>query len=167
MQRTKFPYTAKSSAKVIRHAVAIDERRAKFRQDLISGERHIDHQNHHNHLHLHLHHHKHENGNGTDGEDKKPLVQTPPVHQTQAPRFQPQSRRVGISLGIPDARPGQGSASPGLSSRASQSSLNSYMNAAEREDDRELEEDEKAPQDIQEVWFPGLLPEFSFLSVPD
>ena len=37
MQRTKFPYTARSSAKVIRHAVSIDERRAKFRQDLISG----------------------------------------------------------------------------------------------------------------------------------
>lgn len=36
MQRSKFPYTARSSAKVIRHAVSIDERRAKFRQDLIS-----------------------------------------------------------------------------------------------------------------------------------
>lgn len=36
MQRSKFPYTANSSAKVIRHAVSIDERRAKFRQDLIS-----------------------------------------------------------------------------------------------------------------------------------
>lgn len=37
MQRSKFPYTARSSAKTIRHAVGIDERRAKFRQDLISG----------------------------------------------------------------------------------------------------------------------------------
>lgn len=37
MQRSKFPYTARSSAKFIRHAVSIDERRAKFRQDLISG----------------------------------------------------------------------------------------------------------------------------------
>ncbi|KKY16706.1 hypothetical protein UCDDS831_g06770 [Diplodia seriata] len=36
MQRSKFPYTARSTSKVIRHAVAIDERRAKFRQDLIS-----------------------------------------------------------------------------------------------------------------------------------
>ncbi|KAK4222604.1 hypothetical protein QBC38DRAFT_489493 [Podospora fimiseda] len=35
MERSKFPYTARTSAKVIRHAVAIDERRAKFRQDLI------------------------------------------------------------------------------------------------------------------------------------
>lgn len=35
MERSKFPYTAKTSARVIRHAVSIDERRAKFRQDLI------------------------------------------------------------------------------------------------------------------------------------
>lgn len=35
MQRSKFPYTARSSARVIRHAVSIDERRAKFRQDLM------------------------------------------------------------------------------------------------------------------------------------
>ena len=39
LQRSKFPYTAKSSALVIRHAVSIDERRAKFRQDLVSGSR--------------------------------------------------------------------------------------------------------------------------------
>ena len=37
MKRNGFPYTARSTAKVIRHAVSIDERRAKFRQDLISG----------------------------------------------------------------------------------------------------------------------------------
>lgn len=36
MQRSKFPYSARSSAKIIRHAVSIDERRAKFRSDLIS-----------------------------------------------------------------------------------------------------------------------------------
>ncbi|CAK7199862.1 hypothetical protein SEUCBS139899_002548 [Sporothrix eucalyptigena] len=35
MERSKFPYTARSSAKVVRHAVSIDERRAKFRQDLV------------------------------------------------------------------------------------------------------------------------------------
>ncbi|KAF2441363.1 hypothetical protein P171DRAFT_435025 [Karstenula rhodostoma CBS 690.94] len=39
MQRSKFPRTARSSARVIRHAVSIDERRAKFRQDLISQVR--------------------------------------------------------------------------------------------------------------------------------
>ncbi|KAJ5987036.1 hypothetical protein N7451_011401 [Penicillium sp. IBT 35674x] len=39
MERNKFPYTAHSTARVIRHAVSIDERRAKFRQDLISEAR--------------------------------------------------------------------------------------------------------------------------------
>jgi hypothetical protein len=36
MSRNKFPYTARSTARFIRHAVSIGERRAKFRQDLIS-----------------------------------------------------------------------------------------------------------------------------------
>lgn len=72
MQRSKFPYTARSSARIIRHAVGIDERRAKFRQDLISGKRPRDktHKRHRHHLnphhlarhvdahhHFHLHHH--------------------------------------------------------------------------------------------------------------
>ncbi|KAJ5188719.1 hypothetical protein N7491_005039 [Penicillium cf. griseofulvum] len=58
MQRTKFPYTARSSAKIIRHAVGIDERRAKFRQDLISGARPKGKKKHRHHPHLpknHLH----------------------------------------------------------------------------------------------------------------
>lgn len=49
MQRSKFPYTARSSAKVIRHCVSIDERRAKFRQDLIYQKRPED--GHHHLLH--------------------------------------------------------------------------------------------------------------------
>ncbi|KAJ5493051.1 hypothetical protein N7539_001797 [Penicillium diatomitis] len=50
MQRSKFPYTARSSARIIRHAVGIDERRAKFRQDLISGQR-PPAKGHHKHRH--------------------------------------------------------------------------------------------------------------------
>ncbi|KAI1079731.1 hypothetical protein F5B20DRAFT_150630 [Whalleya microplaca] len=49
MQRSKFPYTARSSAKVIRHCVSIDERRAKFRQDLIYqgvGKSRVHHSDH-------------------------------------------------------------------------------------------------------------------------
>ena len=47
MQRSKFPYTARSSAKIIRHAVSIDERRAKFRSDLISEAKSPGHHHHH------------------------------------------------------------------------------------------------------------------------
>ncbi|KAF4468944.1 hypothetical protein FALBO_4161 [Fusarium albosuccineum] len=51
MQRSKFPYTARSSAKVIRHAVSIDERRAKFRQDLMyQNKPQKPHGKHHHHL---------------------------------------------------------------------------------------------------------------------
>src|ERR1700712_3882787 len=39
MSRSKFPYTARSSAKFIRNAVASCERRAKFRQALIRRTR--------------------------------------------------------------------------------------------------------------------------------
>ncbi|KAJ6445013.1 Cellular retinaldehyde-binding/triple function [Purpureocillium lavendulum] len=55
MQRSKFPYTARSSAKVIRHAVSIDERRAKFRQDLMY-QKHPSSKKpgHHHHHHLHM-----------------------------------------------------------------------------------------------------------------
>lgn len=49
MQRSKFPYSARSSAKVIRHAVAINERRAKFRQDLIAAAK-LSQEEHHRHF---------------------------------------------------------------------------------------------------------------------
>jgi uncharacterized protein (DUF2235 family) len=65
MQRSKFPYTARSSAKVIRHAVSIDERRAKFRQDLMYQNNPKVRQHHRRHQlgdwfvreHWKLHHH--------------------------------------------------------------------------------------------------------------
>lgn len=38
LSRGAFPYTALTSAKLIRHAISIDERRAKFRVDLISNK---------------------------------------------------------------------------------------------------------------------------------
>ncbi|GFF64725.1 hypothetical protein CNMCM6936_005056 [Aspergillus lentulus] len=69
MSHNRFPYTARTSAKVIRHAVSIDERRAKFRQDLISevkptGREHRfrlrEHlEKHHVHLPHHTHHQRH------------------------------------------------------------------------------------------------------------
>jgi len=84
MQRSKFPYTARSSARVIRHAVGIDERRAKFRQDLISGKRPHDkkHKRHRPHLaphlarhvdaqhHLHLHQRDAQAAQATQNQDQ-------------------------------------------------------------------------------------------------
>ncbi|KAJ5174493.1 uncharacterized protein N7482_000370 [Penicillium canariense] len=90
MQRSKFPYTARSSARVIRHAVGIDERRAKFRQDLISGPRphgkeHKPHRHHMNprghlarhadaHNHLHIHHQDHHQNRPEPTADPVPAI---------------------------------------------------------------------------------------------
>lgn len=49
LERSKFPYTAQTTARVIRHAVSIDERRAKFRQDLISEVKPLAHDSKHPH----------------------------------------------------------------------------------------------------------------------
>lgn len=77
MERSKFPYTARSSARVIRHAVSIDERRAKFRQDLmyqssiVAAERRRLHALHagagHARQALHSMQEKLSNGTGTSG----------------------------------------------------------------------------------------------------
>ncbi|CAG8887924.1 unnamed protein product [Penicillium egyptiacum] len=81
MQRTKFPYTARSSARVIRHAVGIDERRAKFRQDLISEVRPKEKKKHHHgrpHMpknHLHLFHHEDKEKPQEDLPDNVPAIQ--------------------------------------------------------------------------------------------
>ncbi|EPS29985.1 hypothetical protein POX_b02997 [Penicillium oxalicum] len=82
MQRSKFPYTARSSARIIRHAVGIDERRAKFRQDLISGPRPQtrEHRKLRHHLlsryasatqHLHS---QHQGAQATSGEPEVPAI---------------------------------------------------------------------------------------------
>ncbi|KAJ5105818.1 hypothetical protein NUU61_003165 [Penicillium alfredii] len=112
MQRSKFPYTARSSAKVIRHAVGIDERRAKFRQDLISGQRPKEHKRHkhrhrphprqhleqhlarhldaNHHLHLHSNDHREEHPDSVpairlnDDADEKSVEQPDPNFQTPA-----------------------------------------------------------------------------------
>ena len=73
MQRSKFPYTARSSAKIIRHAVSIDERRAKFRSDLISETKMSNKREHHHHHHRGRHAEKATtNGHGpnSDGQGK-------------------------------------------------------------------------------------------------
>lgn len=159
MQRSKFPYTARSSAKVIRHAVSIDERRAKFRQDLIGQKKPSDaeHQHHHHHYHhsphLHLHHHEEKADEKINGATATPRA--PPSSTTHTGRFEPRKQSV-MSL-EPPKRGRIGSVSPAATaSTASLSSITSQTPAENRtaagdEDD----EDERAPQDIQEVWFPG------------
>ncbi|KAL8796663.1 MAG: hypothetical protein Q9195_001053 [Heterodermia aff. obscurata] len=180
MQRSKFPYTARSSAKVIRHAVSIDERRAKFRSDLISEVRMSEHRQHHRG--------RHRRKSMTNGHLPGSRKQSP-VHKQAPDRFRrpSQVRARGGRNRIPDpqnaAQDEEGRLMPG-SSAANQSSsqdrsrLGSLSPALQdgyvsdqdacsirstsqasfvlpKSYEDEIDEDEAAEQDIEEIWFPG------------
>ena len=195
MQRSKFPYTARSSAKVIRHAVSIDERRAKFRSDLISENKTTSSQHRHHRLHRRHHHEKRLNAdlkvtepqpretnkaslsvpNGTrptERDNSQPdrfrrrssqarspsntrLSQVPSMEMLREeqendlnpglkPQGMPRGRSFSPASGVANSD-GDGSS---IRTAASQLSLEAAAQANE-------EDDEIAPQDIQEVWFPG------------
>ncbi|KAE9980415.1 hypothetical protein BLS_008747 [Venturia inaequalis] len=163
MERSKFPYTARSTAKVIRHAVAIDERRAKFRQDLISElkpTREAHYRRRHKHLHLwdqadvdknteteELHRGRTSMESHTD-----PLEPAQP--RLQVPRFRDSSEVSGIrNLSTNAARRKNDDDGDSFVTSASQDSL-----AAIRRENGIWASDEDSDceeQDIKEVWFPG------------
>ncbi|KAH7069438.1 hypothetical protein FB567DRAFT_224212 [Paraphoma chrysanthemicola] len=144
MQRSKFPYTARSSARVIRHAVSIDERRAKFRQDLISQEkpdRSMLYKRHHKHKHLKDHFQGHE----TNGLNEKSDEEARGRRDTLAPplRF----RNPHDTSGVRSLSPGYQCDGSGHSGANSVISLDAVQTWNSDEDEGE--------QDIREVWFPG------------
>ncbi|PLN78615.1 hypothetical protein BDW42DRAFT_140235 [Aspergillus taichungensis] len=166
MQRSKFPYTARSSAKVIRHAVGIDERRAKFRQDLISEVKPC--MNKKRHHHDWRRHYLHPLRRGSEKPDNVPAIV---VDGAQAPENgdhgsvcaekeeTPSLYRSGncshdnnkarkISLAVPMLT---GSTEDLTSIRSGHSGLSVQIPG----DGRQGDDDEASPQDIQEVWFPG------------
>lgn len=172
MQRSKFPYTARSSAKVIRHAVGIDERRAKFRQDLISEVRKCPREKKHRHWPLHHHRHHHTNGtdhasngekrNGTEDAEKNQEDQPNTSFrsraswrlrgQTESARYRPstphrfnrdrQQKPLTRRASAEDANSIRSCSSASLAARAGIGAM-----STDSEDD--------VGQDIQEVWFPG------------
>ena len=153
MKRAKYPYTAKSSAKVIRHAVSIDERRAKFRQNLISQKKDPQRTDEHHllqgyHHHDHHHHHSlHPEKARQQGPKKSRQIQRQP---TGLGRFEPRRQSLMPPSG-PRSR---------LSSKSSLTSVNSITMTHDRpEGDEELDDDdEAAEQNVEEVWFPGKQP---------
>ena len=176
MQRSKFPYTARSSAKVIRHAVSIDERRAKFRSDLISEARSPSHHHHH----LPRLHHVHD-GSCRNPPERSIEAQPKPQYDRFRRRssqfrpggeanrpFNPQlsSQREEESGGDGLEVQGRGrlrSTSPAVTRNAvsemdcssirSVTSQNSFIPTRHPDDDDD--EDEAAEQNIEELWFPG------------
>ena len=165
MQRSKFPYTAKSSAKVIRHAVSIDERRAKFRQDLISETRHS--KIHEQHLRLLPQGHKLHVGDthrtATAGDVTKTLLQasTPENNRYRRPSRNrtrdsnnQRSRSPAVKI---DTERGRNNTHDTLDveNLSVHSSASSYLPTEYKDPEDEDDEDERAKQDIEEVWFPG------------
>ena len=180
MQRSKFPYTARSSAKIIRHAVSIDERRAKFRSDLISGVKPPHH--HHHHMPGLDHIHRSENVahfNASKSSDEAPS-------KPQLDRFRRRSAQIKpngeanrpftakLSTQQEDDEGGDGLKVQGRGRMRSTSPADSHLAASDNDgssirsvtsqnslippkhlDDDDDEEDEMAEQNIEEVWFPG------------
>ena len=165
MQRSKFPYTARSSAKIIRHAVSIDERRAKFRSDLISGAKsaqRIDHGQHNTLESL--------NGNPLKPQyDRFRRRSSQPRPTGEAarpfnPRLSIQQEEDGSGKGLKvQRRVPEKSTSPAdsrntvsendCSSVHSVTSQGSFIPIRNLDDDED--EDETAEQSIEELWFPG------------
>ncbi|KAK3400771.1 hypothetical protein B0T20DRAFT_494821 [Sordaria brevicollis] len=160
MERSKFPYTARTSAKVVRHAVSIDERRAKFRQDLIyqSAQKRAS-KDRHGHPSLmareKLHefqekyrgrsHHQLANG-GVGGKDRgrRPTLAVPEEEAPYRTRSHSirsrRTNRSGVS-GVPH-------------DNHSEVSVGAHPETDDDGEDFEESEDEHE-QDIDEVWFSG------------
>ncbi|KAF3038821.1 hypothetical protein E8E12_006145 [Didymella heteroderae] len=141
MQRSRFPYTARSSARVIRHAVSIDERRAKFRQDLISQAK-PDHT-----MLYKLHHRKHHMKHFSSSDERN-------ADEDGEKDFgQPRGRRD--TLAPPDnfRDPHETSGIRNLSPNFSCSGVS--IESTDPIHTRDSWDEDEGEQDIQEVWFPG------------
>ncbi|EDU45471.1 repeatdomain containing protein [Pyrenophora tritici-repentis] len=146
MQRSRFPYTARSSAVVIRHAVAIDERRAKFRQDLVSQEK-PDRSMYYKRRRKHLQHMKEM---AHDCTEQQYMDETD--KEEQGNRGRRETLAPPEVFRNPHDTSGVRSQSRGYSAdgnyRSGTPSMRSYEGA-------HTFNSEEEDQDIQEVWFPG------------
>lgn len=150
MERSKFPYTARSTAKVIRHAVSIDERRAKFRQDLM-------YQSHHR-----VKHRQHLDGMGqimhNMQEKCRPRSMLGNLEKENRGRRPSQLGQLGLSQ--PGDQTG-GQAPYRVPSRSKScaaddgASCISHVGPATDYGDEDFESEDEAQQDIDEVWFAG------------
>ncbi|UKZ94723.1 uncharacterized protein TrAFT101_009576 [Trichoderma asperellum] len=152
MQRSKFPYTARSSARVIRHAVSIDERRAKFRQDLMYQQANKRHSATHGHWKdwEHMLGRPHSSGPGgeTDGTDK--------VHHED--RGRRPSKHVTPGERKSSANPEGGKYMPYRArskSGARPDRRVSVVGCDVSEQISNIDYEDGGDQDIDEVWFAG------------
>jgi hypothetical protein len=151
MARTKFPYTARSSARVIRHAVSIGERRAKFRQDLI-GEAKTNQARYRQAKRKEMLREKAERAarqaNGEKDVEKD-------IEKDDVPLEDNRGRRA--TLQVPHEQFRDHAETSGVRSRSPNYSIHSDMQGSELESHLGfvVDEEEEGQQDIQEVWFSG------------
>lgn len=178
MERSKFPYTARSSARQIRHAVSIDERRAKFRQDLMyqSDNRKCEdggppHHHHHyrdpmqvGHM-MHEMHEKYRHRPSVTAGAKAP----PRASKMETSQIDDRGRRSSqygkLAVPGPDNDNTDGpvpyrahSRSKSRATNKTADTVSNYSQIAPYDDgdsDAFESEDDEAEQDIDEVWFAG------------
>ncbi|KAF2669630.1 hypothetical protein BT63DRAFT_479423 [Microthyrium microscopicum] len=145
MSRTKFPYTARTTARYIRHAVSISERRAKFRQDLI-GEKPKG-QNPRTQAVVQRYRARPSIDEGVTGIERADRGRQPTLHV-------PERYRDGSEIsGLRALSPGYDPRRSRSASRGRRETLAAVQ--ANQAAQVEAEAKEEKEQDIQEVWFLG------------
>lgn len=149
---SRFTYTARSTARVIRHAVGLDERRAKFRQDLVEK---IDFDEIHDTLGRGLKEKKSRQRSWREKEVRNGVTSglvTAPIEALNGklgglpPGNQPKPRRKSTPPNSSLLRMSLMGGGDGPAT--SLVSLNIHF-------DREDGDDDDTEQDIEELWFPG------------
>lgn len=162
MERSKFPYTAQSSARVIRHAVSIDERRAKFRQDLLYEVRPSVRKSRHSLGLRHILPHE----EGSEKLDVPEIVLDGPENERETSRIPRrgsmrvlnEGQRYRGHTGSPNRRvsievPRTGNLlGDGVSMRSGVSGLSPHPSHLDVPSETGDDDNE---QDVAEVWFPG------------
>ncbi|KAL7919438.1 hypothetical protein ACQKWADRAFT_301410 [Trichoderma austrokoningii] len=135
MQRSKFPYTARSSARVIRHAVSIDERRAKFRQDLMYQQA---------------------NGRRSRWKDWEHMLGRP--HSSNGPQNEDRGRRPSKYVPAGEKNPASSKYMPyrARSKSGARADRRASVAACDvSEQISNIDYEDGGDQDIDEVWFSG------------
>jgi uncharacterized protein (DUF2235 family) len=150
MSRTTFPYTARSTARVIRHAVSINERRAKFRQDLI-GEKPKGQK-------TKKPHHPYRARDKSVSVDASKLATLP---KAGSERGEERGRQFTLQVPLNERyrdrseTSGIRSRSPNFSTRSGETGHGIPSTRASSRPPLPTDEEEEHEQDIQEVWFSG------------
>lgn len=145
----RFPYTARSSAVSIRHAVSIDERRAKFRQDLITARKEKPEDKHTAPSYFR---HRNQTAVAPEGSNSEKTKQQFPGGKLST--FDDSHQRFrSISRGR--SRHPTTATENSQDEKGSFRSCRSEHSTATKQTLDSDDEDEQIPQTVHELWFPG------------